>query len=119
MKKLAFATIAISAVLAAPIASAGCVGTGSFQTCTDNSGNSYNVQRIGSTTITHGYNSNTGSNWSQTSNTIGNTTFHNGTSSNGNSWNGTTQNIGDMQIHSGTDSRGNYYNKTCTQYGCN
>src|SRR5690554_4138984 len=101
MKKL-LAITAISAAFAAPYSIAACVGSGSFQTCTDNSGNSYSVQRIGNTTITNGYNSNTGSNWSQTSNTIGNTTIHNGTSSNGNNWHGTTQNIGNMQIHSGT-----------------
>lgn len=100
-------------------AQAACYGTGSYQTCTDNSGNSYNVSRYGNQTQVNGYNAGTGSSWSQNSTTVGNTTFHNGTAANGNSWNGTTQSYGGITTHSGTDSRGNYYNKTCTAYGCN
>ena len=76
-------------------ASATCFGTGSFQNCYDsNTGNSYNVQRYGNTTQMNGYNASTGSNWNQTSQTFGNTTYHRGTASNGNSWNSTQQQIG-------------------------
>jgi hypothetical protein len=115
MKRLA---AAIGLVALSPAAFAGCFGTGSFKTCTDNSGNSYNVQRYGNTTNVQGFNSGTGSSWNQRSTTIGNTTFHNGTSASGNSWNGTTQRIGNTVINSGTDSRGNVYRSTCNSYGC-
>ncbi len=118
MKKL-LAITAISAALAAPYSIAGCVGSGSFQTCTDDSGNSYSVQRIGNTTYTNGHNASTGSNWSQNSTTIGNTTFHNGRSADGDTWNGTSTRIGGSTFNSGTDSDGNFYNSTCTQFGCN
>lgn len=115
MKRLA---AAIGLVALSPAAFAGCFGTGSFKTCTDNSGNSYNIQRFGNTTNVQGFNSSTGSSWNQHSTTIGNTTFHNGTSASGNSWNGTSQRIGDTVINSGTDSRGNAYHSTCNSYGC-
>lgn len=100
-------------------AQATCIGSGSFQTCTDASGNSYNVSRYGNQTQVNGYNANTGSTWSQNSTTVGNTTFHNGQAANGNSWSGTTSTYGGMTTHSGVDSRGNSYHKTCTTYGCN
>jgi hypothetical protein len=35
--------------------SAACLGSGSFQTCYDNSGNSYSVQRFGNQTNMNGY----------------------------------------------------------------
>ena len=70
--------IAITTLLAAPIfAFANCVGSPSFQTCTDASGNSYSVQRFGNTTAVQGR-SLDGSNWSQQTQTIGNTTYQNG-----------------------------------------
>jgi hypothetical protein len=111
--------LALTLSLAAGSAAAGCIGSGSFQTCTDSSGNSYSVNRIGNTTFTNGYNSDTGSTWNQTSTTIGNTTFHNGTAADGGTWHGTSTKIGDMTINSGTDSNGNSYHSTCTKYGCN
>jgi hypothetical protein len=110
------AAIVASVLLAATAADAMCTGTPGFQTCTDSSGNSYSVQRNGGSTHMNGYNANTGSTWSQNSQTLGNTTFHSG-HSNGNSWNGTTQNIGNMQIHNGMDSRGRPYSRTCQQIG--
>ncbi|MFI8608486.1 hypothetical protein ACIGFL_09195 [Pseudomonas sp. NPDC077649] len=110
---------AIAAFFLSSQAIAGCFGSGSLQTCTDNSGNTYNVQRFGNTTSVQGYNAGTGSNWNQTSTTIGNTTFHNGTSANGNSWNGTSNRIGNTTFHNGTDSKGNPYSATCNQFGCN
>ncbi|CAN7258437.1 hypothetical protein LJR130_001052 [Variovorax sp. LjRoot130] len=99
-------------------AHATCIGSGSFQTCTDASGNTYNVQRFGNTTHVQGMNPSTSSNWNQTSTTIGNTTMHNGTAANGNMWNGTSQHIGGTTFHNGIDSHGNPYSKTCTAYGC-
>lgn len=103
--------------LAAQSAVAGCFGTGSFQTCTDDSGNTYNVQRFGNTTHLDGYSAN-GSHWSQDSSTIGGTTFHHGYSADGGSWNGTSTRIGDTTFNSGTDSDGNHYQSTCNSYGC-
>jgi len=111
-------TLAIVALsLAAQSAVAGCFGSGSFKTCTDDSGNTYNIQRFGNTTHLDGYSAN-GSHWSQDSSTIGGTTYHNGYSADGNSWNGTTTTIGGSTFHSGTDSNGNSYQSTCNQYGC-
>ena len=109
--------IAISA-FAAVTANANCYGTGAFRTCTDVSGNSYNVQRYGNTTNMQGYNAQTGSTWTQNSQTYGNTTHIQG-NSNGNSWNQTIQTLPGMTIQSGTDSRGNFFNRTCTAFGCN
>lgn len=113
MKKLA----TVLALVAYSIsAQASCFGTGSLQTCTDNSGNTYTVNRMGNTTQVYGSGPN--GSWSQSSQTHGNTTFHNGTAVNGNPWQGTTQSIGNMQIHNGVNSQGQPYQKTCTQYGC-
>jgi hypothetical protein len=115
MKKALF--IAISA-FAAVTANANCYGTGTFRTCTDVSGNSYNVQRYGNTTNMQGYNAQTGSTWTQNSQTYANTTQIQG-NTNGNSWNQTIHALPGMTIQSGTDSRGNSFNRTCTAFGCN
>lgn len=115
MKKL---IAAFALTIATPVAFAACYGTGSFQTCNDMSGNTYNVQRFGNTTNMQGYNAGTGSSWSQTSQQIGNTTIHSGTSASGNAWHGTSQQIGNSTIYNGVDSNGNVYNKTCNQFGC-
>jgi hypothetical protein len=98
-------------------AHATCFGSGSFQTCTDDSGNTYNVQRYGNTTSVQGTNAQTGSTWSQQSHTYGNTTQTYG-NSNGRSWNETTTTSPGVTNSSGTDSHGRPFNKTCTQYGC-
>lgn len=82
--KIAALTFAIFAIPAA--ASAACYGTSQFQSCSDSSGNNYSVSRFGNTTMMNGSNARTGSNWSQTSQSIGNSTFHNGRDSNGDSW---------------------------------
>jgi len=68
------------------IAVAKCTGTNIYSTSYDDNGNQYNVQRYGNRTTVNGYNPNTGSNWSQNSNTIGNTTYQNGIDSQGNSY---------------------------------
>lgn len=113
MKKFA---LALYVALLAPIASADCVGTGIYRTCTDNSGNTYDVQRIGNTTFMNGSNPQTNSTWNQTSQTIGNTTFHDGTDANGRTWQGTTQTIGGSVYHEATDSDGNYTSCVTTKY---
>ena len=84
--------VALVAGLFASSASAACYGSKSFQTCSDDSGNNYTVQRFGNSTYMQGYNSRTGSNWSQNSTTFGSTTFHNGRDKDGNSWNTTCTN---------------------------
>lgn len=110
----------LAVALALPtFASASCFGSGSYQTCTDSSGNSYSVQRYGNTTYTQGYSGSTGNSWSQTSSTYGSTTYHNGTAANGNSWSGTSSTYGGTTTYQGIDSRGNFYNRTCNAYGCN
>ncbi len=107
-------------VLAFPeLALANCIGTGAFRTCTDSSGNNYTINDFGSTTTMQGYNSRTGSTWSQNSTTMGNTTIHNGYSSDGGNWNMTQQRLGGTTITNGFDSDGNYFSQTCTAYGCN
>lgn len=115
MKQLyAFALV----LLSVGAAQATCYGTGAYRTCSDASGNSYNIQQYGNTTNMQGYNAQTGSNWTQNSQTYGNTTNIQG-NTNGNSWNQTITTMPGMTIQSGTDSRGNSFSRTCTAYGCN
>jgi len=75
-----FCAAVILAISAAPISSvsAACVGTPGFQTCNDNYGNSYTVNRMGPMTQMYGNNRHTGSTWSQTSQSLGNMTMHHG-----------------------------------------
>lgn len=88
-------------------ASANCVGTSTFSTCTEPNGNTYQVQRFGNTTQLNGFNSSTGSTWNQTSQSIGNMTINRGTAGNGQSWNTTTHNYGNGNSTTyGTDSTG-------------
>lgn len=133
--------IAITSVLPYVAQASNCYGSSSYYTCNDNSGNRYDISRYGSYTQVDGYNYNTGSSWSQstqnigntsytngydkngnswnsTSQTIGNITYQNGTDSRGRQWNQTIQKIGDYTYYSGTDGNGNSYNKACNQYGC-
>jgi hypothetical protein len=117
MRRFFVLPVAMVGLFAASDASAACFGSGAFQNCTDNSGNSYTVQRFGNQTIMNGSNGNTGSMWSQHSTTMGNTTIHNGMT-NGDSWHMTDQRVGNMRILNGTDSRGNSFSRTCTQVGC-
>lgn len=83
-------------ILCAP-AWAECVGTSDFQSCWDDSGNNYTVNRLGDMTIMNGHNSRTGSSWSQDSLSVG----------------------GDMVIHNGRDADGNSWSATCGPWGCN
>ena len=59
-KILSLLTAGLLSVTIPTIASAGCVGTYSFSSCYDNSGNSYSVSRSGGSTFMTGYNYNTG-----------------------------------------------------------
>lgn len=113
MKKI---MVLIIAALIAPAAQAGCVGSGSMYSCTDSSGNSYNVRKYGNTTTVDGYNSN--GSWSSTSQKFGNTTYQSGTSIDGGSWNQTIRSNSYGTTIDGTNSRGKSYNRTCTAYGC-
>ena len=106
----------LGCLLAAGIAQAGCVGTNAFSTCNDASGNNYTVNRFGGTTIMNGNNANTGSQWSQNSNTFGNTTTTNG-QTNGQPWNMTRQSFGGTTMYNGTNSAGQSFSYTCTHYG--
>lgn len=98
---------------------AACFGTPAFETCTDSSGNQYTVNRFGNMTTMQGFNGNTGSQWSQTSNTFGNTTQTYG-QTNGNQWNETQTNYGNgFGNVSGMNARGQYFNYNCGPYsGC-
>lgn len=116
MRKL-IATIALAS--AASVAQANCIGSDSLKTCYDSeSGNSYTISSFGNTTIVNGSNASTGSTWSSTSNTFGNTTFQTGQDKHGRSWNQTIQRMGDSTFHSGQDSDGNSFSKLCTSAGC-
>lgn len=84
-----------------------CYGTDTYSTCYDyNSGNSYSINRFGDSTYMNGWNSNTGSTWSQNSRTFGDTTYMNGYSSDGGYWSSTITPYGIF----GYDSDGNYFN---------
>lgn len=111
--------LASAVFLASASAHAACVGTSGFSTCYDNSGNSYTVQRLGGSTFVSGHNSNTGSSWSQNSQTIGNSTFTNGRDAGGNSWNMQQQRIGNSTFYNGRDSDGNSFSGICGPFGCN
>ena len=113
----------IFTIVACGSVQAGCIGTSSFSTCSDANGNSYTNNRIGNTTYTSGYNSSTGSSWSQNTNRIGDTSYTNGTSADGGSWNKSSRKIGSYTYHNGSDSDsdsdGNSFNYSCNQFGCN
>ena len=98
-------------------AHAACFGTPAFETCNDASGNQYTVNRFGNTTTMQGYNPNTGSQWSQQSNTLGNTTQTYG-QTNGRQWNETQTYYGNgFGNVRGMNSQGQFYNYNCTPYG--
>lgn len=114
----AIASVSCLALLGAGAVGANCINVGqTYSYCTDASGNSYNIHKIGNTTIMNGSNPNTGSNWNQTTNRIGNTSITNGRASNGNTWNSTTQRNGSNTYQYGIDSNGNpWSNLTVPQY---
>lgn len=113
-------SLAVWAVLLfASGAHAMCTGTGAFRQCQDGAGNFYNIQQYGNITQMQGSNAQTGSSWSQTTQTYGNTTYHQGTAANGQPWNGTSTSVGGTTFHRGIDSSGNPYSRICNQFGCN
>lgn len=95
-----------------------CVGSANLYTCTDSSGNSYSVNKIGNSTYMNGSNARTGKQWSQNSSTFGNQTYMNGRNSEGKTWNQNITNFGSGTSYSGTDSDGNSFNKFCGPLGC-
>ena len=99
-------------------AHANCVGSGSFQTCTDSSGNSYTVNRLGNSTYVQGNNSSTGSSWSQETHRTGNSSYTTGRDADGNSWNANTIRTPGGSYTTGRDSNGNSFSRTCNQFGC-
>lgn len=114
MKKTLFALFVGALCSNTVLAQTQCYGSDSYKTCYDyNTGNQYDINHYGNITQVNGYNSNTGSSWSQDSQTIGNTTYQNGYDANGNSWNQTIQHSGNSTIYSGYDSNGNSFYKTC------
>lgn len=118
--KMTLLCCAAATALVSQAAFATCVGTAALQTCNDENGNSYSVNRMGNMTIVNGYNAQTGSSWNQTSNTIGNTTYTNGNAANGANWNENITNMGNgNRMISGTNSQGQSFSKYCTSYGCN
>lgn len=108
MKKLVLVALLLSGNVYAQ-----CIGSGRLQSCWDDNGNEYTVTRMGNTTMVDGYNSQTGSNWSSTSQTIGNTTYQSGTDSLGRQWDQTIQTRGNSTTYSGTDSNGNSFYTNC------
>lgn len=114
MKGLLLALVCAISVPAA----AGCYGSGNLQTCTDSSGNSYTVNRIGGTTYVNGYNAQ-GQTWNSTSSTYGNTTYQQGTAKDGGQWNQTINTFGSGQMRTGTDSNGNSFSTYCYNGNCN
>lgn len=101
------------------LAQAGCFGSDTYKTCTDDSGNTYQVNKFGNQTVVNGR-SQDGNAWNQTSNKIGNQTITNGNAANGQSWNSTTTSYGNGQYNvQGTDANGQSFYKACNQYGCN
>ena len=101
MRNLLFGAVAL--LIAVP-AQATCIGSGSFKTCTDTSGNSYSVSRFGNQTIVNGTSAN-GSSWSQQSIRAGSNTYTTGRAANGNSWNATSTPYATF----GTDSNGDSF----------
>lgn len=114
MKAILLATILLSSISA----QAACVGTGSFKSCTDDSGNSYTVNKLGNSTYVQGTNAETGSSWNQQTHRSGNTSNTYGSSADGSTWNSTTYRNGSTTNTYGTDSKGNSFSRTCNQYGC-
>jgi hypothetical protein len=113
--RTAFVSLALVAASAASFAN--CVGSQTLYTCTDASGNTYTVNKLGATTTVTGSNAATGAQWNQQSNQVGNTTFVNG-QNNGRSWNNTITTTGSTTTQSGVDSHGRPFYKTCNAYGC-
>lgn len=97
---------------------AACIGTGAISTCTDSSGNTYTISRIGNTTTVQGSNAGTGSTWNSTSSRFGSTVVQSGTAADGGSWNQTIIGTGAGTSYFGTDSNGASFSGYCSSLGC-
>jgi hypothetical protein len=117
MKHIFVAAALALAIVAPSWAQSNCFGSEDLKTCTDSSGNTYSVSKYGNTTTVLGSNAGAGSTWSQTSSTIGNSTYTYGTAANGQSWNQTTSTYGNTTSTYGTDANGKPFSKTCTKVG--
>lgn len=106
------------ALLACAAANAQCYGSGSFQRCTDSSGNTYNVNRAGGSTYMSGSNADTGSTWSQQTHRSGSSSSTYGRDSEGNSWSSNTYRTPSGSTTTTRDSSGNTTTRTCNQFGC-
>ncbi len=111
MKKILIALLVTVPTLAN--AGSDCIGTGSYKTCYDDYGNTYDISRYGNTTEVQGRNSRTGARWSQESTTYGNVTEVTGKDKDGNRWNETIIDNGNYIDYSGRDSNGKRFYKTC------
>lgn len=89
------APIAVVLLAFSVSAAAECVTSGGTTYCYDyNSGNSYSTTDYGASSITSGYNVNTGTVWGSDTFRSGNTSQTMGSSSNGNMWNSYTDSSG-------------------------
>lgn len=118
MYRVVLFTLTLSFPFVPTLALANCVGSSQFETCNDQNGNSYTVNRIGNETLVNGRNAQTGNTWNEQSNTVGNNTFVNGTAANGNRWNETETRVGNSTMINGNDSNGRSFHRTCNQFGC-
>lgn len=92
---------------------AACYGTDNYKTCYDNkTGNSYSIHKYGGSTYVNGYNSSTGSAWSQQTQRYGSSSYTSGSNAKGQTW--SANKIGGTTYD--TDSKGK--STTCNQYGC-
>lgn len=114
MKKYVIAAF----IFAAFSSHADCYGTGSFRTCTDDSGNNYTINKSRNSTYVHGSNAETGSTWNSQTYRSGNTSSTYGTDSDGNSWNAQTYRTPRGSTTYGTDSNGNSFTRICDRTGC-
>lgn len=110
--------IGLAAALSSAPVLAGCFGSANLYTCTDDTGNTYQVNKFGNQTNVTGSNARNGTTWSQRSQTFGNTTIQQGYDGQGNSWNQTINSFGGTTTRSGTNSQGESFYQTCTQFGC-
>ena len=104
--------ILLLSFVCATISHATCYGSDTYKTCTDNNGNTYQIQTYGNTTQVNGSAAN-GHTWSETAQTYGNTTYINGRAASGNTWNETIQHNGNSETITGTDANGHSFSKTC------
>jgi hypothetical protein len=122
LKRIALNLCIVLTACAPAAAFADCSGSPAFQNCTDNSRDSYTVQRFGNTTPVTGDVAPIGGfgNQTQASKTNGGTTFISGRAADGASWNETITDYGNgTRTISGIDGQGIVYNRYCTSYGCN